>query len=559
MKKHILVSMATTLILLILISIPLLVYLNGHKPSEEAISISDHIYLVFQDEYYTDESLFKMEGDIIYLSFDFVKEYIDPDIFYDEKERMLIITDQDKVLRFIVGDNRATVNHREFIVDLPIKEIEGQVYIPEDILSRQYGLDINYWENTNAITIDRLSENYIIGQVIMEGGHIRTSFDIKSPIIFKDVDVETNLFIFEEYMDWYKVRTFDGIIGYMEKKYIKIDLVTNMHSTENNPFIDEKSNEKINLTWDYTHRKMENFEGANIIYGVNVLSPTWFEIIDEKGNINDKGNKDYVIEYQNLGYKIWPLISNGFNPDLTSKLLSSSLAREKIIKNIVLLYDEYGVDGINIDFENVYLKDRDLLTQFVRELYPVFKEKGMTVTMDVTPISVSENWSMCYDRKRLSESVDYIVLMAYDQHWATSPVAGSVAQYTWVEASLKKVLEEVPREKLILGMPFYTRLWTIEETTEGEKVTSLALSMEDAKKFIEENSISLEWDEESGQYYGEVVKEDKTYKIWLEDDESLRLKASLVNKYGLAGIATWRKGFEMEDIWPALSQTINLN
>jgi len=559
MKKHIQAYIATTIILLLLIGVGFFIYLNTQKPNKEVISISDDVYLVYKDEYFTDETLFRMEGDVIYISLNFIKEYIDFDIFYDEKEKMVIITDQDKVLRYIVDEDKATINHREFMLDLPVKEIEGQVYLPEDILSSQYGLEINFWENTRAITIDSFNSNYIIGQVIMEGGHIRTNFDIKAPIVLENIDVETNLFIFEEYMDWYKVRTFDGIIGFIEKKYIKIDLISNIYSTESNYSLDNMTSEKINLTWDYTNRKMENFKEANIIYGVNILSPTWFEIIDENGNINDKGNKDYVREYKGLGYKIWPLISNGFDPDLTNKLLSSSSTREKLIKDILLLYYEYGVDGINIDFENVHLKDRDLLTQFVRELYPVFKEKGMTVSMDVTPISVSENWSMCYDRKRLSETVDYIILMAYDQHWATSPVAGSVAQYTWVEESLKKVLEEVPKERLILGLPFYTRLWTIEDTEEGEKVTSVALSMEAAKKFIEENSVSLGWDEESGQYYGEVFKEGKTYKIWVENDKSLRLKASLVNKYDLAGIATWRRGFEIEDIWPVLSQTINLN
>lgn len=559
MKKYVITSLVTISIVLTLITIAFFIYLNGEKPSEEVISVSDEIYLVYKDEYFTDESFFMIEGDIIYFSFNFIKDYIDPDIFYDEKEKMLIITDKTKVLRYTVGEDKATVNHREFILDLPIKETKDGIYIPEDIVSGQYGLDINFWENTNAITVDKLNSNYVIGQIIMEGAHIRTNFDIKSPIVLKDVPVETVLFVFEEYKDWYKVRTFDGIIGFMEKEYIKIDLMTNIFNTEKNTPMDEKNKEKINLTWDYTYRKMENFQEANTIYGVNVLSPTWFEIVDENGSINDKGNKNYVREYKNLGYEIWPLITNNFDPDLTSKFLASSLTREQLIKKILLLYDEYGVHGINIDFENVYLKDRDLLTQFVRELYPVFKEKGMTVSIDVTPISASKNWSMCYDRKRLSETVDYIMLMAYDQHWASSPVAGSVAQYTWVEGSLRKVLEEVPKEKLILGMPFYTRLWTVEETEAGEKVSSVALSMEEAKKFIDENSVVLEWDEESGQYYGEVLKDGKNYKIWVEDDESLRLKASLVNKYDLAGIATWRRGFEMEDIWPVLSQTINLN
>lgn len=304
---------------------------------------------------------------------------------------------------------------------------------------------------------------------------------------------------------------------------------------------------------------MVSIESIEPIYGVNVVSPTWFSIVSEEGDILDKGNQEYVSAYKNYGYQVWPLINNNFDPELTSKLLASSNKRQELIEKIAKIYDVYGVDGINIDFENVYMKDKELLTQFVRELYPVFKEKGMVVSMDVTPISVSENWSQCYDRKRLSETVDYIILMAYDQHWSTSPVEGSVAQYSWVEESLQAVLKEVPNEKLILGVPFYSRLWTIRHIDGKEEVSSKALSMDEVNSFIEENNVELIWEEESGQYYGEVSKDGITYKIWLEDTESLQLKASLVNKYQLAGIASWRKGFEKGEVWPAISNTINFN
>lgn len=558
MRKYIIASLTTILIVSILLAVGMLVFYYRQKPSDEVISFSDEIYLVYEDEIFND-NVFIIEDDIIYLLFNFIKEEIDPNIFYDENDEMLIITDREKVLRYTIKENKATINHREFTVDYPVRKIDGKIYIPEDIISKQYELNINYWEDTNAITVDKLYSDYVEGLVMMEGGNIRTNFDVKSPIVYKDVEVDTNLFIYEEYEDWFKVRTIDGIIGFIQKDYVKIDFKDRTYNMENTAYIEEKPKEKINLTWDYTYRKLVDVGDINPIHGLNVLSPTWFSIVNEKGEIYDKGNKDYVSEYKDLGYEIWPLIDNGTNPDLTSEVLSSSIIRERLIREIFLLYDEYGVDGINIDFENIYLKDRDLLTQFVRELYPVFKEKGMVVSIDVTPISLSENWSMCYDRKRLSESVDYMILMAYDQHWASSPVAGSVAQYTWVEKSLKEVLKEVPNNKLILGIPFYTRLWTIEEGENGEKVTSNVLTMEGVKDFIESNGIVLNWDEESGQYYGEIEKEGKTYKIWVENEDSLKLKASLVNKYNLAGIASWRKGFEEKSIWPVLSQTINLN
>ncbi len=551
MRKAIVIGIGLLLVFIITVWIYI-------QPNQQVISISDEPYLVIDDKVITHVDSVIVEEGIIYISYDIVKEHIDPNLFYDENDEMLIFTDKQRVLRCSVNSNEASLNHKKFYMDRPIKEVDNKIYIPEEILHGYYNLEVNHWEETNGIVVNRKDYRYLTGEVIQEGGDIRFNFSRKSPILLKDVPVETELIVFEEYKDWYKVRTYDGILGYMEEKYLKINFNIDNEAVERDEEINKRK-EKINLTWDYIHRKMESIGSIEPIYGLNVVSPTWFSIVDEQGEILDKGNKEYVAEYKKLGYDIWPLINNSFNPDITSRLLSSSRLRQELIEKIMKIYDYYGVDGINIDFENVYVKDKDLLTQFVRELYPVFREKGMIVSIDVTPISSSENWSLCYDRKRLSETVDYIMLMAYDQHWANSPVAGSVAQYTWVEDSVKAILNEVPKEKLILGIPFYTRLWAIKNIDGKEEVSSKALSMEEVNRFVKENNVELIWDAESGQYYGETIKEDVTYKIWVEDAKSLQLKSSLVNKYDLAGIASWRKGFESDEVWPVLSYTINFN
>jgi len=253
-----------------------------------------------------------------------------------------------------------------------------------------------------------------------------------------------------------------------------------------------------------------------------------------------------------MGYDLWALVDNNFDPDVTHELLKSTEIREKLINDLLKIYIKYGFQGINLDFENVYLKDKDLITQFVRELYPVFKENDIIVSMDVTTISTSENWSLFYDRKRLHQSLDYVVLMAYDQHWASSPIAGSVAEYGWVENGLSRVLEEIPSEKLILGIPFYTRLWTVE----GSKTSSKSLSMDVANNFISKNQIETVWKEEIGQHYGEIIMDNKEYRLWLEDEKSLEYKISLVHKYNLAGIASWRKGFETDNIWESIEKAL---
>ena len=546
------------IIILLIIVLSLFWFIN--KPNQEVIIISDEEYLVVGDEVFIENKPVFLEDNNIYISFDSIKKSIDPYIFYDDNEKTIIITNSEKVIRFNIDEKLATINHREFYIDNIIKLIDGQVYIPDEILTNYYPVEINYFEDTKAVILDKNTSNYTEGQIIEEDGDIRFNFNKKAPIILKDMPFGTKILVFEEYEDWYKIRTENGIVGYMEKKYIKIDhRKNNEESSKVSKENFQKSDRKINLTWDYTYGKMTEIDDVEYIDGINILSPTWFSIIDENGNIFDKGNFGYVEEYQALGYEVWPLIDNSFDPDLTYELLSSSMTREKLIKEIASIYNRYQVDGINIDFENIHIKDKDLLTQFVRELYPIFREMNMIVSMDISPISTSENWSLCYDRYELSKTVDYMMLMAYDQHWATSPVAGSVAEYGWVEDSIIRVLEEIPKDKLILSIPFYTRLWKIEEDEDGEKISSQALSMGKANEFIEDNNIKLEWDEKSGQYYGEVKIEDIVYKIWLEDSNSIKLKSTLVNKYDLIGIASWRKGFETEDIWPVLSKIIQFN
>lgn len=524
-------------------------------PTRDEISYSDDLYLVIEDTLLRDKEPVLFQGNTLYFSMEVIKDYIDSDIFYDEAEKTLIITDNEKVNRYKLDEEIATVNNREFLLNRLIKKINNKVYIPRDRLSKHYDININYFKETNAVVIDFNHIKYLEGEIISEESPIRLEANIKSPIVKGNLPQGTLVYIYEEYEKWYKVRTLKGILGFIEKKDIKINYIKDdLFKSE----IPKKESEQdlgkktINLTWDYTYGKVKNTDNIKELPGVNVVSPTWFTVTNKEGAIADRGNTEYVKKYNDLGYEIWPLIDNGFDPDLTHEILSKSSIREKIIKDILETYKTYDVQGINIDFENVHLKTKDYLTQFVRELYPLFKEANMTVSMDITGISSSENWSMFYDRSRLEETVDYMILMAYDQHGGGSQVAGSVAQYSWVENSILGVLKYIPKEKLVLAVPFYTRVWAEEDG----KISSRALTMEGINKFIDENNVELQWDEESQQYYGEFKEGKLKHKFWLEDINSLEMKISLMHKYGLAGIASWRKGFETQDIWKKLAKVI---
>lgn len=321
---------------------------------------------------------------------------------------------------------------------------------------------------------------------------------------------------------------------------------------------DPTAGKKINLTWNYVWSSTTDMSNVKKVEGLNVISPTWFTLANENGALEERGSLSYSSWAHKNGYKVWALVDNKFDSEKTSKLLGNVAARTRFIDSLISNAKKYKIDGINIDFENMYIKDKNAFTQFVKELYQKTKSKGLVLSVDVSVIALYSNWSESFDRAALAKVVDYVALMAYDQHWGGSPVSGSVAQLSWVEQNLKKVLKEVPKEKLLLGVPFYTRLWK-EETVSGSIdtiVSSKAISMEDAEQTIADNNAVKTWDAASGQYYATYKKGNATYKIWLEDESSIKLKAELVNKYKLAGIASWKYGLEKSEIWSTIAKTI---
>jgi spore germination protein YaaH len=315
---------------------------------------------------------------------------------------------------------------------------------------------------------------------------------------------------------------------------------------------------KLNITWEQVTKKNPDTSKIADLPGVNVISPTWFSLADGDGNVSNIADPAYVKWAQSRNYQIWALFSNGFEPKRTSEALSTYDRRMNTIKQLIGFAQIYKLNGFNIDFENVYTKDKENLVQFVREMTPLLHEQGLVVSIDVTPKSSSEMWSVFYDRPALAKVVDYMMLMAYDEHWASSPEAGSVASLPWVEKSLTRLLEEdhIAPSKLVLGVPFYTRLWT-EEVQDGKTtVTSKALGMESAQAILKEKKLTPAYNAETGQNYVEYKEGTKLMRIWLEDETSVKARFELVKKYNLAGVASWRRGFETPDIWTTIVSSL---
>lgn len=309
------------------------------------------------------------------------------------------------------------------------------------------------------------------------------------------------------------------------------------------------SNQLITLAWQPLPQKENNLPG------VDILAPCWFYLADAQGNISVRErsfvpSEKYVKDAHKHKKNIWVLVTNDFNPDKTEQFLTNADAQNNFIEKILSLQKELRFDGVNLDFENIKLKNRDDLTKFVQNFTTKMHEKNILVSMDVNAPNGSDNWSRCYDHQALGNILDYVILMAYDQHPRLSKTAGSVASLDWVEKILNQTLKLVPKEKLMLGIPLYMRRWHENENHQVITQDTMTLTMNQAEKILQEKNVERVWQKKSGQFYFEYPDEmDGRYRVWQEDGNSITMKISLARKNQLAGVAFWRHGFESKEIW----------
>ncbi len=543
-----------------------LLYKQYFMPNETVLCMSGdgETVLVFGgNEILEENPPMIIEGQIL-LPFSTVKAHIDPYIWWDETLKKVTVTTKDRVISMETDKLDAYINQEPMELKFPATEIEGVLYLPIEFLAPFYQIQIRYAKDTNILMIDREDIIYRIGYPVFAEAVVRQGRHIRYPVVkqFQSGELQSEsskLTVFEEYEEWYKVRTSDGIIGYIHKRDIVIKSYEIGRIPETLKKTPKLPSGKVNLVWEQMYTSTKAYLERKKEEGIDVFSPTWFQIANENGDLVNRADPQYVTWAHDNGYQVWALVSNDFrNIHDTSKILNDGLKREYIIKQLLAFSSLYQLDGINIDFENMYKSDKDAFTQFMRELTPLLREQNLIVSVDVTIPDGSDTWSKCYDRKALAETVDYVCLMTYDQTWVGSKIAGSTAQLDWVEENLKKTLEEVPAEKLLMGIPLFTRLW-VESTDENGKCiasTGKALTMEAAARLIDENGAEPQWDEKSGQYTAAFKKDDATYKMWLEDEHSVNHKSALAHKYHLAGTSTWSHYFANDKVWDVFAQNL---
>ena len=511
----------------------------------------DEIRVVIDDNEYTkslpDVAAFTSEK--VMLSFDTIKKYFYEYIFWDEKYETVIVAKDKTVMKMPVDENKILVNGKEKDISVPVQYINQKLYIPIEELEEIFDLKVDVNEKIIVTTKDADYFSVKVDNKIHTKKY-KKDFCMTTDVVKKGETIE----IFDDYEnkgddDYLWVRTENGSFGYVKKKNIMSKDYLHIKNDEV-----EEVPAKISLIWEYAANYSPDRSGQSKRDGIRIVSPTWIYVNDEKGNLKNTINSSYLSWAQSVGYESWPTIKNdAIGISKTSILLNDMNYRQSFIDNVMTLIKKYKFKGINLDFENMYMKDRDMYAELVRELSCTLRANGIISSVDVNVPDGSENWSLCYDSKAISDIADYTIVMAYDQHGSSSKKAGSVASLDWVELNLQKMIERdgIDSNRLVLGVPFYSRFWRVRNDV---VVSTSTMTMKTTKDYMDKHSDSVEWVEESGQYVVRYKDKNDDIEIWVENEKSLKEKLKLISKYKLAGFAAWRWGFENEETWSLIGE-----
>ncbi len=522
--------------------------LQKYIPTKEQADIGqilgvegDKTAIYLNDELQEEQGITK--GSQTYLPIQWVNQWLNEKFYWDEVEKLLVYTLPDS----IVYADRRTMGSGEN--PLLIVEDEG-VYLSAGLVSNYTDIytEVYNTEEYKRIYVDSVEKSWRFGSAKKKTA-VRVLGGIKSPIL-TTLEKGAGFRILEQMTEWSKIRTEDGFIGYIPNKRIKETWTEGQKDLFVEPLYSSISlDEKVCLVWHQVTSEEANKAMEGLIAntkGVNVIAPTWFALTDNEGNYHSFADQTYVDLAHEKGMQVWGVLDN-FNRGENVKseiLFARTSVRKKLIANLIEEVKAYGIDGINLDIEGIKPEAGPHYVQFIRELSVACRNEKIILSVDNY---VPTSYTSFYNRAEQGRVADYVIIMAYDEHYAGGE-AGSVSSLDYVDKGVKDTLQYVPKEKVICAVPFYTRVWT----EDGDNTTSSALGIEAAKSWIEENDVKLYWQEELGQYYGELEEEDGLKLIWVEDETSLDLKMDVIRKADLAGVACWKLGFEPETIWDVI-------
>lgn len=511
------------------------VIINGeYKPVSDT---EDYIHAICRDQAY-------------YLQIDFLKKELDDGYVYDSTEGVLrYATDKEVVSASLNSPNYTVGKQRETLDKDVVVSQDGAYFVALDFVELFTDITSTTCEAPNRIVIE--TAGFTIQKATLKKDvPLRRFGGVKSKIL-KDAVKGEEVGILEDYGKWSYVITKDGVLACVQNRKMEI---THQATTEARltprEYEHHKMEETITLGWHQVTGVAGNSTVEKVLADsdINVISPTWFYINDNEGNIKNLASADYVSYCHDRNVQVWGLVSNLENKNVdTTVVLNTTSSRDNLVNSLITAAITYDLDGINVDMEALSGYAKDGYIQFIKELSIKCKKNDIVLSVDNYVPSSSTAF---YNRSVQADYADYIVIMAYDEHYSGSEEAGSVASIGFVKQGVKDTLEEVPAEQIILGMPFYARVWALE----GDSVSSRAYGMADLEEFLERNDVTVTWSETDGQNYGEFVSGDTTYKIWVEDATSLGKKLEVMKAEKLAGAAFWKLGFEKESIWTTIRQ-----
>ena len=534
--------------------------INRYKPGTEYMAGNEYFNLtdensvaLIQNGELLEEQAVLIGGEP-YAAYTYVESQLNSCFYWDEETKGILLTTSGGVQTLLPGD--AAIAKTPGGQPAVQQESDGTVYISLDVVKEYTDLDYAYYSNPNRVVIRNEWDGVEQATVQSDTAQVRQKGGIKS-LILADVQKGDTLLYLENLENWCKVMTADGYTGYIQTEDISEPEAIEARTAKKDSYERITRDHKINLVWHQSTSTESNDAMAEMtaeMTGVNVISPTWFSVTDETGTISSLASADYVKLAHEAGREVWGLIDN-FNEafDETTDLAYASV-RSRIIEQLLAEAASCGMDGINVDFENLKEAGIPHYLQFLRELTSAAHAQNLVVSVD-TP--VPQAYTMYYQRGEQARFVDYMIVMAYDEHFAGSEEAGSVSSLPFVQQAVEEMTRVMPADQVICGIPFYTRVWT--EKFGQSAITSEVLGMDGAKNYAKENQMTETWDASLGQNVATVETSDARYTIWMEDEQSMEEKLKVIQSADLAGVAEWKLGFERADIWSLISEYIETN
>ena len=569
------------LIILIIAAIAGIILWKRYSPSKEQYDMKKY-YGIEKDGQVgitVDNKVVEAEGKLaggkVYVAYNIVRDYINSRFYWDPNENVLLYMLPEDMISVDVGSKDYSISRKKKSEDYVILKTEGNTaYIALDFVQQYTNIDYEVSNNPDHVMI-RTKWGKTDVATVKKNTQVRYQGGVKSPVL-AELKKKDEVTVVESEQNWKKVRTADGVIGYVKNKALKNEEKKNItRKFEEQDYSNISKDYTINMAWhNVTNQDANNAVAQRIAQtkGLTTLAPTWIHVADTNGNISSIASADYVSYAHKQNVEVWMTVRD-FDGGISSEkesyeLLSYTSRRETLITQLIAEALRVGVDGINVDFEKISDKCGEHYIEFIRELSVKCRQNGLVLSVDNY---VPKSFNTQYDRKEQGIVADYVVIMGYDEYYAGSPEAGPVSSYNYVKEGITETLKEVPAEKVISGIPFFTRLWKETPKTEEElksdkgtdveqysaTVESDAYGMDNAQAIVKQAGVDTTWDKKAGQNYATWEADGSKYEIWLEDSKSIEAKLKLMKKYKLAGTAEWSLGQESSDIWNLIQKYVN--